>query len=353
MKRKLMRFICLAMALLAAVTVACAAICSLTIDYQYSDATFDLYHVACLSESGIYEKTDPFEDCPVDVSSINTSNYPTYAATLEGYVMLNNPQPTYTGKTDGEGQLYFPNLAEGLYLIIPHSVTSGEKTYITQPMLLNLPMADETGVSWLYDVTISPKPEEVPDIEPDETVSRKVLKKWNDGGNESLRPESITIYLLKNGEVFDTVELTAEDNWRYRWDELSAQHTWTVAEEPVDNYNVTIFREGTTFLVTNTHTSIPTPKPPVPTPKPPSGDEPEPDIPGVSPIPESSPGVTPVPETTPVPEITPEPVEPSAPDVPTLPQTGLLWWPVPVMAFAGLLLVIFGLIRRRGTDYGE
>ena len=30
-----------------------------------------------------------------------------------------------------------------------------------------------------------------------------------------------------------------------------------------------------------------------------------------------------------------------------LPQTGQLWWPVPVLIAAGFLLIIFGLIRRR------
>ena len=32
---------------------------------------------------------------------------------------------------------------------------------------------------------------------------------------------------------------------------------------------------------------------------------------------------------------------------PTLPQTGMLWWPVPILACAGLALLITGLILRR------
>ena len=34
-----------------------------------------------------------------------------------------------------------------------------------------------------------------------------------------------------------------------------------------------------------------------------------------------------------------------------LPQTGQLWWPVPVLSAAGLLFVIVGLLRRRGSRY--
>ncbi len=32
-----------------------------------------------------------------------------------------------------------------------------------------------------------------------------------------------------------------------------------------------------------------------------------------------------------------------------IPQTGQLWWPVPVLAFAGLVSLIIGLRRRSGS----
>ena len=47
----------------------------------------------------------------------------------------------------------------------------------------------------------------------------------------------------------------------------------------------------------------------------------------------------------------PKPTEPKPP-VPSLPQTGQLWWPVPVLFCAGLVLILFGLIRRREEEYG-
>lgn len=36
-----------------------------------------------------------------------------------------------------------------------------------------------------------------------------------------------------------------------------------------------------------------------------------------------------------------------------LPQTGQLWWPVPMLIFVGLLCIVVGLIRRRGTNHGK
>lgn len=48
------------------------------------------------------------------------------------------------------------------------------------------------------------------------------------------------------------------------------------------------------------------------------------------------------------------PTPPKKPEEPTppgrrLPQTGQLWWPVPLGATAGLLLIVYGILRRRST----
>jgi len=37
----------------------------------------------------------------------------------------------------------------------------------------------------------------------------------------------------------------------------------------------------------------------------------------------------------------------TTPTPPSLPQTGQLWWPVPVLAAAGLFCLVLGLLRRR------
>lgn len=69
------------------------------------------------------------------------------------------------------------------------------------------------------------------------------------------------------------------------------------SRKKVENYTVEITQEGKVFVVTNTY----------------------------------------------VPE---KPTTPSKPDT-SLPQTGQLWWPVPVLLAVGLLFVVIGLIRRR------
>jgi len=47
-----------------------------------------------------------------------------------------------------------------------------------------------------------------------------VQKVWKDDGQESGRPDEITVAPLKDGEVKGEVTLNADNNWRYEWKDL-------------------------------------------------------------------------------------------------------------------------------------
>ena len=62
-----------------------------------------------------------------------------------------------------------------------------------------------------YDITNTHVPE---------TVAVEGSKSWNDGENQDgIRPESITVNLLADGEKVDSVAVTAEDEWKYSFRE--------------------------------------------------------------------------------------------------------------------------------------
>ena len=134
--------------------------------------------------------------------------------------------------------------------------------------------------------------------------------------------------LLRDGKVWDTVTLTAANNWRYTWTGLDSGHRWTVVEKELDGYTVEVTREGITYVITNTYTEEDEPEPIVP-------DKPSPGTPDIPTGPPSEPDYPAKPE--------------SKPSGPKLPQTGQLWWPVPALTAAGLLLIVWGLLRRRGA----
>ena len=286
---------------------------SLTINYIHdkepiAGVRFDIYRVADVDEYAKFTLTGDFDIYPVQVNNLTSQEWKMLAETLSGYVQRDKLTPLESGTTDENGKRIFTNyqqgLKAGLYLVIGETLTDDDYTYTTEPFLVSLPNLDEVSDTWVYDVTVEPKHtrEEIPPEPEDRTVERRVLKIWKND-TDTLRPKEITVQLLKDGELYDTVTLNDANNWRYTWEELpeynadDSKVSWSVVEQEPDNYTVLTAREGVTFTVTNTYRSDK-----------PSG--------GTS-------------------------------DKQKLPLTGILWWPVPVLACGGLVFLIVGLINRK------
>lgn len=85
------------------------------------------------------------------------------------------------------------------------------------------------------------------------TTSVEGTKSWKDD-NATNRPEMIKVDLLQNGEGIDTVEVTAETDWTYsfedlvEFDENGVAYAYTVKEQPVAGYTSTV--DG--YNITNT-----------------------------------------------------------------------------------------------------
>ena len=119
-----------------------------------------------------------------------------------------------------------------------------------------------------------------------------VLKVWKKDNKKS-RPKSIEVCLLRSdGIVVDRVVLNSDNQWSTTWDHLSTLYTYRVMETSVPSgYKESCTREKDTIVLTNTGNF---------TDRVEKKDE-------------------------------------------VLPNSGQLWWPVPVLLFVGL--VLFGLGR--------
>ena len=293
------------------------AICSLTVDFAtgsspISGASFSLYRVADVNSNVIFTLTEKFAQSAVQLNGIKSNEvWLDTARNLKNYVTEYSVSSDTGAKlTDAAGQAVFENLPAGLYLIVGERITVGSIRYTPTPVLICLP--NEIDGEWVSDVTsitkftatdvpVPPPTPPIPPIEDD--TEHKVLKVWDDAGFESERPESITVHLLRDGKLYSTVTLTAEKNWRYEWiglprvDSKGFSYEWTVSEEPIEGYTTLVTESGITSVITNTR-----------------GEKAE----------------------------EPAPVE-QEPE-PELPNTGMLWWPVPVLLMAGLMLLIVGIV---------
>lgn len=89
-----------------------------------------------------------------------------------------------------------------------------------------------------------------------ETIDISGSKTWNDNDNQDgIRPDSITINLLANGEIVETKEITKESNWTFEFKNQvvyanGEKITYTIEEVSVEGYK----SEITGFDITNHHT---------------------------------------------------------------------------------------------------
>ena len=292
---------------------------TLTLTYRdgktaLSGAKFSIYRVADADETGELTVRSEFDEFDLDIRGKNDRRWREMAQTLESYVLRRELTPADSGKTDKTGMLTFPTqgktLAAGLYLVIGERHTQGGNDYDAEPFFVLLPTQDLENNEWVYDVSANVKFGKTPVPDDGDTVTRKVLKVWADDGAEDSRPQEITVELLRNRKVYDTVKLSEKNNWRYTWLDLDADARWSVTEKTVSGYTVSITREGITFVVTNTK-------------KPERTDTPD------TPVKPSNPS------------------KPSSPAKPTLPQTGAVWWHVEALALSGLVFLILGALDRK------
>lgn len=334
---------------------------SLSVQYQSSqdnggqamaNVAFQLYQVAQVSASLQYTLTDDFAGYAVSLDKLDSDGWRSTAQTLAAYAAADKLTPVQQAVTDKNGRLTFSDLPVGLYLVVGQKHSQNGSTYLPAPFLVCLPNLDETQ-SWEYHPVVSPKYSQITPPGGDgpsgsNTLQREVVKVWSDGGNTASRPQAVTVQLLQDGAVYDTVTLSATDNWRHSWSGLSADFIWQVVERNVpDGYTVRCALEGSTFVVTNTASADGAPP----------ADSDEPVQPSASTEPEDLIDKEPAPEERPDrPDVSPSdnsneddyillpPVE--APAV-SLPQTGQLWWPVPVLAASGLLLFLLGWVKQQ------
>ncbi|MDD6484785.1 MAG: Cna B-type domain-containing protein, partial [Clostridiales bacterium] len=254
---------------------------SLTIKYMSKDTgkgisgvEMSLFRVGDIS-GGIYELNPDFGEAAVDLNSITTDSSKYNAArTLYMYSVQHSISGTVL-YTDVSGNAYFPGLLPGVFVVAQTKAVSGFKTI--SPYIVFIPERGVGGTP-IYDVLSNVKTEKentgtggsggnggggsgggVGDI----SFSVTVAKIWDDSDNaDGIRPQSVSVTLLRNGKKLTTASLSSENGWKHTFLKLSGnKSSYTVEETPVDGYTASYSGSASEgFVIVNSHSAVNPPK---------------------------------------------------------------------------------------------
>ena len=282
--------------------------CRLAVDFHDKEsgkplngAVFDVYRIGDTDGTTGWTLSGYFKDAPADPDPEDPDSWQACAGTLAAEALKKKIPPALT-LTVADNGLAEATVKSGVYLVVGRRFITEGFSYETKPFIVVLPYLNRFSGGVLvggdvpqYDVTSIPK--YVRRDLPPQSVSKEVVIRWDDEGISGDRPEKVTVYLYKNGALFDTVTIGPESGWRFVWLGLDPMGEYAVSEKKVDFYLTNYDTDGDTFIITNIRR--------------PSVEE--------------------------------------EPDVPPIQPTGLLWWPVPVFVGIGSALCAAGLVVRRVT----
>lgn len=231
---------------------------SMTLHYTKDGTVFpelelSVYRIGQIHVDGTFDLVEPYSAYPVSIQGITTQQeWRDVTQTLTGYIAADQIQPDHITHTDENGAAVLADLESGIYLIRSVKVELNSGIYLFEDFLVVLPRQQEDG-SYDYDVEAYPKSSH---SAPTDTYS--VIKLWKDEGRETARTEFITVDILKDGVLYETVQLSPENDWHYTWTTTDTAAVWQVVERDVpEGYTVSVTQRETTFTVVNTATDTP------------------------------------------------------------------------------------------------
>lgn len=205
-----------------------------------------IYEVGERSGNG-YSLTGDFADYLIDLSEImeSTESMTEAASTLSNFAVLDGIAATSMGRTDSNGVLQFNNLESGLYLVVGNRLKIDSMTYFPTPFLIEMNGED-----------INSYPKFISKFTLPGSVDNFMLRKiWANAGIVSSIPDSLTIEIYQDGELFDTVTISADTNWSYSWDG-DASSEWRVKEVSVPAGCFVMYRNNEVqFVIMNSYDS--------------------------------------------------------------------------------------------------
>ncbi len=312
---------------------------------------WDIFLVGGRDDEGNFELQGDFAEYPVSLADTTTSAMTAAAETLENYATIDGIAPLASADANENGFLQFSMLEPGLYLLAGDYVVIDDVYYFPSAFLMEVPEDGET----VFNMNAYPK--YISMNAGEGGLDYTVKKVWE---NDETEPENrsvfITAAIYRDGVLHETVRLDESNDWTYAWT-ADKFYEWRVIElEVPDGYDVVYRSNETQYVIVNTFTKSSSVTETVPetddiytetlpetddiTTE--TGDQPETGI--QTDVTEQTGSDGSAAQTSnPSPTTTTTTTTTTTDDTENLPQTGQLWWPVPVLGVAGLLSVAIGL----------
>ncbi len=300
-----------------------------------------------------------FANLPVDMSDLSASGLADAASTLREFAFVYKYKTVDTGNSKNDGSVELRYDEAGVYLIAAKNITDGEVTYIPTPAIFILDPEEEP------EKVIYPKIKQIA-VLTGEIERFQLLKIWENDENLPKKPNEITVDIYRDHSFYDSVTLSEANNWSYSWEEDMGSE-WSMIERQIPEGCAVVYRkDGRQYIVVNTYvpdfrfdwevnfpppsietttTSTVTTTSTTTTTTATTKDIVAEDSDTTT----STTSTTETTTTTTIKKTTPK----ATTTVSKLPQTGQLWWPVPVMAVGGLVLIAAGARIISGSKRDE
>lgn len=139
------------------------------------------------------------------------------------------------------------------HIIAPNADVETDETHFAGAMICNSLYTEGHSEAHFYPLIVGSVGTgielQTKTIGDDETekITISGTKTWDDNDNQDgLRPDSVTINLLANGEKVDSLTITEDDNWKYifngidRVDEKGVKINYTITENAIEHYATNI-----------------------------------------------------------------------------------------------------------------
>lgn len=165
--------------------------------------------------------------------------------TLKIHTIAKNIPARDNGTTNNQGAVTFSGLEDGLYLVWGDILQSGDTTYIPSAIFFEM-NGEDTAVLNAY-------PKIVLRTLNDDDIFYSVRKVWeNDDSQPWNRATYITVERYRDNQLYDEVVLNEENDWTFTWSD-SSEHTWLVYEKVIPpNYTVSYKDNHVKYLIINT-----------------------------------------------------------------------------------------------------